>query len=129
MDDIYKNIEEYIPIKKREILIAFDDMIADMLSNKNLNLIVTELIVFITQSYFAVPKKLDWILRTVLLWKIPNTREFHQIAFSHLSDIDFNDFVNLKKKSTAKPYFFLVTDATLASDKLSDFRMSVLEVI
>ena len=58
MDDIYKNIEEYIPIKKREILIAFDDMIADMLSNKNLNLIVTELIVFITQSYFAVPKNI-----------------------------------------------------------------------
>ena len=36
MDDIYKNIEEYNPNKKRKILIAFDDTIADMLSNKNL---------------------------------------------------------------------------------------------
>ena len=36
MDDIYKNIEEYNPIKKRKILIVFDDMFADMLSNKNL---------------------------------------------------------------------------------------------
>ena len=36
MDDIYKNIEEYNPNKKRKKLIAFDDMIADMLSNKNL---------------------------------------------------------------------------------------------
>ena len=42
MDDIYKNIEEYSPINKREILIIFDDMISDMLSNKKLNPIVTE---------------------------------------------------------------------------------------
>ena len=66
MDDIYTNIEDYNPNKKREILIVFDDMIADILSNKNLNPIVTELfmkgrklnisLVFITQSYFAVPK-------------------------------------------------------------------------
>ena len=66
MDYIYKNIEEYNPNKKRKILIIFDDMIVDMLSNKRLNLIVTELfirgrklnvsLVFIAQSYFAVPK-------------------------------------------------------------------------
>ena len=35
MDDIYKNIEEHNPNKKRKILVIFDDMIADMLSNKN----------------------------------------------------------------------------------------------
>ena len=45
MNDIYKNIEEYNPNKKRKILIAFDDMIADMLSNKKLNPIVTELFI------------------------------------------------------------------------------------
>ena len=66
MDDIYKNIEEYNPNKKRKILIFFDDIIADMLINKKLNPVVTELfiigrklnisLVFITQSYFAVPK-------------------------------------------------------------------------
>ena len=67
MDDIYKNIEEYNSNKKRKILIVFDDMIVGMLSNKKLNPIVTELfirgrklnisLVFISQSYFAVPKK------------------------------------------------------------------------
>ena len=41
MDDIYKNIEEHNPNKKRKMLIVFDDMIADMLSNKKLNPIVT----------------------------------------------------------------------------------------
>ena len=68
MDDIYKNIEEYNPNKQRKILIAFDDMIADMYSNKKLNPVVTEMfitgrklnisLVFITQSYFVVPKNI-----------------------------------------------------------------------
>ena len=44
MDNIYKNIVEYNPNKKRKILILFDDMIADMLSNKKLNRTVTELL-------------------------------------------------------------------------------------
>ena len=66
VDDIY--IEEYNPNKKRKILIFFDYMIADMLSNKKLNPIVTELffrgrklnisLAFITKFYFAVPKKI-----------------------------------------------------------------------
>ena len=64
-----KNIEQCKPNKKRKILIVFDDMIADMVNNKKLNPIVTELfiggrklnisLVFITQSYFAIPKILD----------------------------------------------------------------------
>ena len=68
MDDIHKNIEEYNPNNKRKILIVFDDMIFDMLSNKKLNPIVTEVFikgrnlntyfVFIIQSYFAVPKNI-----------------------------------------------------------------------
>ena len=53
--DIYKNIEEYNQNKKGKILIIFDDMIAHILSNKKLNR--TNSYVFITQSYFAVPKK------------------------------------------------------------------------
>ena len=65
MDDIYKNIEEYKTNKKCKILIRFDDMIADMLSNKRFNPIVTELfirgrklsLVFIIQFYFAVTNK------------------------------------------------------------------------
>ena len=66
MQDVYKNIEEYNPRKKRKKLIVFNDMIADLISNKKLNSIVTELfirgrklsisLVFITQSCFKVPK-------------------------------------------------------------------------
>ena len=66
--DIYKNIEEYNPNKKLKILIVLDDTIVDMLSDKKLNPIVTELfirgrklnisLVFVTQSYFAMPKNI-----------------------------------------------------------------------
>ena len=66
MEEVYKNIENYNPGKKSKILILFDDMIADMINNKTLNPVVTELfirggklnisIVFITQSHFKVPK-------------------------------------------------------------------------
>ena len=48
--------------------------------------------------------------------KITNERELQQIAYKHSSDIDFQDFMNLYKKCTAKPYSFLVIDTTLTSD-------------
>ena len=92
MDNIYKNIEEYNPNKNRKILTVFDDMIAAMLSNKKLNLIVTELFirvrklnisfVFITQSYFTVPKAIRLNLTICFIMKIPNKRELQQIAFN-----------------------------------------------
>ena len=43
--DIYKNIEQYNPGEERKILIVFDDMIADILINKSLNAIVTDLFI------------------------------------------------------------------------------------
>ena len=61
--------------------------------------------------------------------KIPNKRELRQIAFNHLSDIDFEGFMNLYKKCTAKPYSFLVINATLAPDNLACFNKNLLEGI
>ena len=85
-----------------KILFVFDDMIADTLSNKTLNPIVTELfirvrklsisLVFITQSYFAVPKNIRPSSTHYFIMKIPNKREFWQIAFNHSSNIDFSIF-------------------------------------
>ena len=60
---------------------------------------------------------------------IPNKRELQQIAFNYSSDIDFQDFMILYKKCTAKPYTFLVTDTTLASDNSLCFRENLLERI
>ena len=110
MQDVYKNIEDYNPIKKPKVLIIFDDMIAGMINNNKLNPIVTELfirgrnlnisIVFITQSYFKVPKDVRLNSTHFFIIKIPNKRELQQIALNRSSDIDLKDFMNIYKKST-----------------------------
>ena len=132
MQDVYENIGEYNIDKEHKILIVFDDMIADMINNKNLNPIVTELfirgrklniyLVFITQSYFKVPKDVRLNTNLFFITKIPNKRKLQQIALNHLSDINIKDFIKIYKKCTAEPYLFLVNDATLASDNPLRFR-------
>ena len=136
MQDVYKNIEDYNAIKKRKVLIVFDDMIADMNNNKKLNPVVTELLirdrklniylVFITQSYFKVPKDVRLNSTHFFILKIPNKRELQQIALNHSSDTDFKDFMKGYKKCTAKPYSFLVNDTTLPSDNPLRFRKNLL---
>ena len=132
MDDIHKNIEEHNPIKKRKILIVSDDVITDMLSNAKNNSIVTELLirgrkpnislVFIIQSFFAVPRNIRLNCTHHFIMKISNKRDLQQIAFNHSSYIDL-EFVNLYKKCTAKIYSFLVIDTSLASDNPLRFRV------
>ena len=136
MQDVYEIIEDYNPIKKRKILIVFDDMIADMINNNKLNPMVTEFfirgrklnisIVFITQSYFKVPKDVRLNSTHFFIMKIPNKRELQQIALNHSSDIDFKDFIQIYKKYTAEPYSFLVNDTTLTSDDPLRFRKNLL---
>ena len=138
MTFIKKN-EKYNPNKKRKIFIIFYDMIADMLSIKKLNLMEIELfirgrklniyLVFITQSYFAVPKTIRLNSTHYFIMKIPNKQELQQIAFNHSSDTDFKNFMNLQKKYTTKPYYFLIIDTTLVSDNTLRFRKNLLERI
>ena len=132
MHDVYKNIDEYNPDKENKILIVFDDMIADMIHNKKLNSIVTELfirgrklnisLVFITQSYFKVPKDVRLNTTHFFITKIPNKRELQEIARNYSSDIKTEDFINVYRECTAKPYSFLVNDTALASDNPLRFR-------
>ena len=87
MQDVYKNIEGYNVGKKRKMLIGFDDIFTNMINKKNLNRMVTELvirgrnintsIVFITQSYFKVPKD---VLHTLFLsWKFQIKESFKKL--------------------------------------------------
>ena len=95
MQDVYKNIEDYNPVKKRKVLIVFDDMIADMINNKKLNSVVTELfirgrklnisIVFITQSFFKVPKEVKLNTTHFFVMKISNFRKLLQIIHQILT--------------------------------------------
>ena len=137
MQDVSKNIEDYNPGKKRKILIAFDDMTADMINNKKLNSVVTELfirgrklnmsITFITHSCFKVPKDVRLNSTLFFIMKILNKRQLRQIALNHSSDIDFKDFIKIYKRCTAEPYSFLVNDTTLPSDYPLRFRKNLLK--
>ena len=87
-----KTLKNKIQIKKHKILILFDDMIADLVSNKKLKPLVTELfirvrklnifLVFITQSYFAAQKNIRLNSKHFFIMKIPNKQELQQIAFN-----------------------------------------------
>ena len=63
-------------------------------------------LVFITQSYLDIPKNVRLHPTHYFYQEMPNKQELQQMAFNHLSDIDFQDVMNLYKKCTAKPYFF-----------------------
>ena len=101
MDDVYENIHDYNPNRRRKILIVFDDMIPDILTNKKFQTIVRELfmrcrklnisLVFISQSYFSVSKDVR-LNSTHLIMKINNRRELQNIAVNHFGDIDYKDF-------------------------------------
>ena len=113
MRDACKNINYYNPDKENKVLIVFDDMIADMIHNKKLNSIVTELfirrrklnisLVFITQSYFKVPKDVRLNTTHFFIAKIPNKRELQEIAINHSSDTSTKDFTNIYRECTVEP--------------------------
>ena len=114
MDDIYENINDYNPIRKRTKLIIFDDMIADIMSNKKFKAIIKELfircrklnisLVFITQSYFSVPKDVRLNSTHYLIMKINNRRELQNIATNHSADIDYKDFIKIYRECTKELY-------------------------
>ena len=89
MDGIFQNIDDYNPDRKRKILVVFDDMIADIMTNKKFQATIKELfircrklnisLVFITQSYFSFPKDVRLNSTQYLIMKI-NRKELQNIA-------------------------------------------------
>ena len=138
MSGVYKSINYYNRNKENKILIVFDNMIAGITKNKKLDSIVTELfargrkiiisLVFITQSYFKVPKDVRLNTTHFFIAKIPNKRELRQIAINHSSDISTKDFGNIYRECTAEPYSFLVNDTTLASNNSLRFGRNLFNI-
>ena len=132
MDDVYQNIDDYNPSRKRKILIVFDDMIADIMSNKKFQAIIKELfircrklnisLVFITQSYFSVPKDVRLNSIHYLIMKINNRKELQNES----ADIDYKKFVNIYRECTRKPYSFLTIDTTLPASDFLRFQKKLL---
>ena len=125
IDDVYENLDDCNPTKKRRVLIVFDHMIADIEFNKKLGSIVTEmssrdLNIYFTCFYSTILFQIALTLRLnathYFIIKIPNKTELQQIASNHLADIDFKSFMKLNKHCTRDPYSFLVNDTILSSD-------------
>ena len=141
MGDVSENIDDYNPNRKRKILIIFDDIIADTMSNKKFQAIIKELfikcrklntsLVFITQSvyhsvYFSVPKDVRLNSTHYLIMKISKKRELQNIAINHSVDIHYKDFVKICRGCTRKPYSFLTLDTTLSAGDPLRFRKNFL---
>ena len=135
MDDDYENIDEYKPNRKTKILIAFDDMIADIMTNKKYQVITKELfircrklnfsLVFITQFYFFVPKDVRSNSTHYFIMKINNKSELQNIVINHSADIDHKDFMKIYRECTKKTYSFLTIDTTLLASDLLRFRKNL----
>ena len=103
MDNVYNNINDNNPNRRRKVLIVFDDMIADIMTNKKFEAIIKELfirsrklnipLVFITQSCFTVPKAVRLNSAHYCIMSFHNKREIQQIATNHPADINYKDFM------------------------------------
>ena len=133
-----KNINYHNPGKENKILIVFDDIIADMIHNKKLDSVVTELcirgrklnisLVFITQLYFEVPKDVRLNTNHFFITKISNKIELREIAINHSPDISIKDFTNIYRECAVEPYLFFVNDTTLASNNPLRFRKNLFNI-
>ena len=140
MNDVYANIDNYNLSRNRKILIVFDDMIADIMTNKKFQSIVKELfircrkinisLVFITQSYLSVPKD-DVRLNSThySIMKINNKRKLQNIAINHSANIDYKDFIKIYKECTKEPYNFLTIDTTLPSTNPLRFGKNLFDTL
>ena len=116
MDDVYENINDYNLNRKRKILIVFDDMMADIKGNNEFQAITEEMfirckklnisLVFITQSYFIVPKTVRLNLTHYLIMKINNKRELQNIAINQSAEIDYKDFIETYRECTKELFNF-----------------------
>ena len=139
MDDIYENIDNYNPSRKRKVVIIFDDMIADIMTNKKFRAIIKELfircrklnisVVFIVQSYFSVPKDLGLNPTHYFIMKINNRRGLQNIAINHSVDIDYKDFMKIYRECTKEPYSFLTIDTTLSASNPLRFRKNLFDTL
>ena len=134
---VYNNIDDFKLKRKRKILVVFDDMISDIMTNKRFQAIIKELftrcrklnisLAFITQSYFRVPKDVRINSTHYLIMKIHNRRELQQIAIDYLADIDYKDFVKIYRNCTNEPYSFLTIDTTFPAGNPMRFRKNLLD--
>ena len=122
---------------EKKKLIVFDDMIADIMSNKKFQSIIKELfircrklnisLVFITQSYFSVSKDVRLNSTHYLIMEINNGKELQNNAINHSADIDYKDFMKIYRECTKEPFKFLTIDTTLAASNPLRFSKNLFD--
>ena len=137
MDDVYDNIDDYNSNRRRKISIVFDDMIADIMTNRRFQAIIKKLFIrcrklntslgFITQSYFSVPKDVRLNSTHYLIMKINNRKALQNIAINHSTDIDYKDFIKMYRECTKEPFNFLIIDTTLPANDPLRFRKNLFD--
>ena len=137
MDDVYENINDYNPSRKRKILIVFDDMIADIMTNEKFKAVVKESfircrklnisLIFITQSYFSVSKDERLNSTHYLIMKINHKKELQNISINNSADIDCKNFMKIYRECTKEPFNFLTIDTTLPVSNPLRFRKNLFE--
>ena len=128
MNDALDNINNYNKNIDKKVLIAFDDMIADIEYNKNFKRIIKELfyrarkinvsIVFITQSYFRALKDARLNSTHYILMKIGNKKELKRIAEEKSGHLDYKDFLEIYNYCTREPYSFMTIDTRLTASAI-----------
>ena len=126
-----------IQSEKEKKLVAFDDMIADIITNEKFQAIIKELfircrklnisLVFITQSYFSVPKDVRLNTTHCFIMKINNKRELKNIAINYSADIDYQNFKKIYREWTKESYNFLTIDTTLPASYPLRFRKNLFD--
>ena len=86
-------------------------------------------LVFITQSYFSVPKDIRLNSTHYFIVKINNKRELQNIAINHSADIDHKDFMKTYRECTKEPYNSLTIDTTLPSSNPLRFRKNLFDAL
>ena len=109
------------------------------MANKKLQSIIKELfircrklnisLVFITQSYFFVPKDVRLNSTHYLIMKINNKRELQNIAINHSADIDYKDFIRIYRECTKEPFNFMTIDTTLRASNSLRFRKNLFDTL
>ena len=84
-------------------------------------------LVFITQSYFSVPKDVRLNSTHYLIMKINNRKELRNIGYNHSTDIDYQDFTKICRECTKEPYSFLTIDTTLSTSDPLMFRKNLFD--
>ena len=120
--------------RKRKTLMIFDNMIADIMTNKKFQAVTKQLFIrcrklniFITQSYFSVPKDVRLNSTHYLIMKINNRKNLQKIAINHCANIGCKDFRRIYRECSKELFNFMTTDTTLPANNPLKFRKNLFD--